>query len=52
MDAKVYIAMALGRGKVASPMLSCLHPQYSFYSRLSGLEDQSGEGVKKNLHPL
>ena len=51
----LYPAMALGRGRVASPMLGHLYPQespwYSFYRRLSGPQDQSGhEGVKKNLH--
>ena len=48
--------LALGRDRVASPTLWRLYPwgkpRYSFYSRLSGLQDQSGfEGVKKNLHP-
>ena len=32
----IYTATALGRGRVANPT--------------SGLEDQSGHGVKKNLH--
>ena len=59
MDAKVHIytATALGRGRVAKPMLGHFYPQesplYSFYRRLSGPQDQSGhEGVKKNLHPF
>ena len=58
VDARVHIytATALGRGRVANPMLGHLYsqgkPWYSFYRRLSGLQDQSGhEGVKKNLHP-
>ena len=58
MDARVHIftAMALGRGRVASPTLGRLYPQesprYSFYRRLSEPLDQSGhEGAKKNLHP-
>ena len=55
VDARVHIytAMALGRGRVASPTLGHLYPQCSFYRKLSGLQDQSGhEGVKKNLHPF
>ena len=58
MDARVHIftAMALGRGRVASPTLGRLYPEeslwYSFYRRLSGPQDQSGhKGAKKNLHP-
>ena len=58
VDARVHIftATALGRGRVASPTLGCLYPrespQYSFYRRLSGPQDQSEhEGAKKNLHP-
>ena len=53
----IYTAMALvGRGRVASPMLSFLYPrespQYSFYRRLSGPQEHSGhEGVKENLQP-
>ena len=48
----VYTATALGKCRVASPTLSCLYPRYSYYSRLSGPQEQSGyEGVKKNLHP-
>ena len=41
VDARVhiYIAMALGRGKVTSPMLSRLYSQYSFYVRLGGALD-------------
>ena len=57
-NARVQIdsAMALGRGRVASPTLGRLYPdestRYSFYRRLSGSQHQSGqEGVKKNLHP-
>ena len=48
----IYIAMVLGRGRVASPMLGPRETsQYSFYMRLSGPQDQPGhEGVKKNLH--
>ena len=59
VDARVHIftAMALGRGRVASPTLDRLYPlgnpPYSFYRRLSGPQDQSGhERAKKNLHPL
>ena len=58
LDAKIpiYTASALGRGRIANPTLGRVYPQekprYSFYRRLSGLQDQSGhEGVKKNLHP-
>ena len=54
MNAKahIYTARALGRGRVASPTLGRLYLRYSFYRRLSGPQDQSGqEGVKKNLHP-
>ena len=58
VDARVHIftAMALGWGRVASPTLGRLYPLgnpwYSFYRRLSGPQDQSGHGVKKNLrHP-
>ena len=52
----IYTATALGRGRVASPMLGRLYPREStrcsFYRRLSGPQDQSGhEGVKKKLHP-
>ena len=48
----VYTAMALGKCRVASPTLGRLYPWYSYYSRLSGPQKQSGyEGVKKNLHP-
>ena len=44
----VYTATALGKCRVASPMLSRLYPRYSDYSRLSGPQEQSGyEGVKK-----
>ena len=44
---------ALGRGRVASPMLGRLYPEesprYSFYRRLSGPQGQSGhEGAKKD----
>ena len=58
VNARVHIftATALGRGRMASPALGRLYPgeipRYSFYSRLSGPQGQSGhEGVKKNLHP-
>ena len=54
VDARVHIytTMALGRGRVAS-LVSCLYsqgrPRYSFYWRLSGLQDhsriQTGPGV-------
>ena len=48
----VYTAMALGKGRVASPMLGHLYPRYSFYSRLSGPQEQSGyEGVKRISTP-
>ena len=44
----VYTATVLGKCRVASLTLSRLYPWYSFYSRLSGLQEQSGyEGVKK-----
>ena len=49
----VYTATALGKGRVASPTLGRLYPRYSFYSRLSGPQEQSGyEGVKKISTPL
>ena len=58
VDARVhiFIAKALGWGRVASPTLGRLYPgeipRYSFYRRLSGPQGKSGhEGVKKNLHP-
>ena len=48
----VYTATALGKCRVASPTLGRLYSQYSYYSRLSGPQEQSGyEGVKKNLDP-
>ena len=56
VDARVHIytAVALERSRMGSPMLDCLYtgerPRYSFYRRLSGLQDWSGHGVKKNLH--
>ena len=40
----VYTAMALGKGRMASPTLGRLYPQYSFYSRLSG--PRSSLGIK------
>ena len=47
-----YTALALGRGKVVSPTLGRLYPGYSFYSTLSGPQEQSAhEAMKKNLHP-
>ena len=54
--AHIYIATALGGGRMASPTLGRLYsrenPRYSFYRRLSGPQDQSGhEGVQTNLHP-
>ena len=39
---------------MASPALDRLYPRYSFYRRLSGLQDQSGQKVVKNAplrHP-
>ena len=49
----VYTATALGKGMVAIPMLGCLYSWYSFYSMLSGPQEQSGyEGVKKISTPL
>ena len=40
--------------RVASPTLGRLYPLgnpgYSFYRRLSGPQNQSGHGVKENLH--
>ena len=57
-DARVHIytAMALERGRVASPTCSHFYleesPRYSFYRRLGEFQDQSGhEELKKNLHP-
>ena len=48
----LYTAMALGESRMASPMLSHFTPQYSFYSRLSGPQEQSGyKGVKKISTP-
>ena len=49
----VYTATALGKGRMASPtMLSSLYLRYSFYSRLSGPQKQSGhKGVKKISTP-
>ena len=47
-----YTAMALGRVRVAGPMLDRLYPWYSFYRRLREPQDQSGhEGEKKNPTP-
>ena len=40
-------ATALGRGRVASRTLGRLYPRYSFYRRLSGPQDQSGQGGVK-----
>ena len=58
MDTRVHIytATALGRGRMASPMLGRLYsrgkPRYSLHRMLSVPQDQSGhEGVKKNLTP-
>ena len=54
VDARVHIytATALGRGRVARPTLGNLYARYSFYSRLSGPQEQSGyEGVKKISTP-
>ena len=49
----VYTATALGKGRMASPTLGRLYSRYSFYSRLSRPQDQSGyEGVKKISTPL
>ena len=48
----VYTSTALGKGRVASPTLGRLYPLYSFYSRLSGPQEQSGyEGVKRISTP-
>ena len=50
----IFTATALARGMLASPrpFLPPRKPRYSFYMRLSGPQDQSGnEGVKKNIHP-
>ena len=48
----VYTAMALGKGRMASPTLGRLYPRYSFYSRLSGPQEQSGyQGLKKISTP-
>ena len=37
-----YTAMALGKGRMASPTLSRLYLRYSFYSRLSEPQERSG----------
>ena len=48
----VYIATALGKGRVATPTLDRLYPRYSFYSRLSEPQEQSEyEGLKKISTP-
>ena len=48
----VYTATALGKCRVASPTPGRLYPRYSYYNRLSGLQEQSGyEGVKKISTP-
>ena len=51
----IYTTTALGGGRVTSPTLAAYtpgeSPQYSFYSRLSGSQDQSEHGVKKTLNP-
>ena len=48
----VYTATTLGKGRVDNPTLGRLYPRYSFYSRLSGPQEQSGyEGVKKISTP-
>ena len=48
----IYTATALGKVRVASPTLSRLYSRYSFYSRLSGPQKQSGhEGEKKISTP-
>ena len=54
VDARVHIYTE--RDRVASPTLGRLYPRgkprYSFYRRLSGIQDHCGhEGTKKNLHP-
>ena len=42
-----------GRDRVACPAFGRLYLRYSFYSRLSRPQEQSGyEGKKKNFHPL
>ena len=51
----IFAAAAPGRDRVASPTLDRLYhqgkPPVSFYRRLSGFQDQSGqEGAKKNFH--
>ena len=38
----VYTVRALRKGRVASPTLGRLYQRYSFYSRLSGPQEQSG----------
>ena len=49
VDARVHIPMytqdtatALGKCRMASPTLGRVYPRYSFYSRLSGPQEQSG----------
>ena len=57
VDASIHIFadMAVGRGRVASPTLSCLYPpgkyQYSCNKRLSGPWASLDEWIKKNLRP-
>ena len=57
VDARVHIPIytqlrQLGKCRVASPTLGRLYPWYSYYSRLSGPQEQSGyEGVKKISTP-
>ena len=48
----LYTATALGKVRVASPTLGRIYSRYSFYSRLSGPQEQSGyEEVKKISTP-
>ena len=48
----VYTATALGKSRMVCPTLGRLYPRYSFYSRLSEPQEQSGyEGVKKISTP-
>ena len=48
----VYTATALGKGRVASPTLGHLYLRYSFYSRLSGPQEQSGIKDWRKSPPL
>ena len=48
----VYTATEVRKGRVASPTLGCLYHQYSFYTRLSEPQEQSGHEGVKDITPL